>query len=459
MCAAWVFVRKSSNSGSQDHGTSLSIGTNALHCFRNGTFRLLWRGTLKVCMNIGEAIRISLASLWANKLRSVLTLLGVVIAVASLIAVVTFVNGINGYVAEKIFNLGADVFIINKTTNAITNVDEYLDGLKRKDIKMEDYQAVLEGCVACKYVGASAPLTNGNVKYAELNSTDTFIRGWTASMNPIYDLDLTLGRGINDADVDNASPVAVIGADIQENLISDVDPIDKEIRVNGRVFRIIGVGKKRGKTLGQSQDNWVILPISTWFKQYGTQGQSIRIWAKSYGVGTPLANAMDESRVILRSRRHDAPGKTDTFVIDTNQSFLSLWSAISGTFFLVMIIIASISLVVGGIVIMNIMLVAVTERTREIGIRKAMGARRADILRQFLIESTALALVGGAIGVSGGIGIAKGVTLAIGMPSAIRIWTVFAGLALAASVGIFFGVYPANKAAKLDPIAALRFEL
>jgi putative ABC transport system permease protein len=410
-------------------------------------------------MNIGEAIRISLASLWANKLRSVLTLLGVVIAVSSLIAVVTFVNGINGYVAEKIFNLGADVFIINKTTNAITNVDEYLDGLKRKDIRMDDYQAVLEGCVACKYVGASAPLNQGNVKYAELNSTDTYIRGWTASMNPIYDLDLSSGRGITEADVDNASPVAVIGADIQENLISGVDPVDKEIRVDGRVYRIIGVGKARGKTLGQSQDNWIILPISTWFKAYGTQNQSIKIWAKSFGVGTPLVSAMDESRVILRSRRHDQPGNPDSFVIDTNQSFLSLWSNISATFFLVMIIIASIALVVGGIVIMNIMLVAVSERTREIGIRKAMGARRRDILRQFLFESTALALVGGTVGVLGGIAVAKGVTFAIGMPSAIRLWTVFAGLALAASVGIFFGVYPASKAAKLDPITALRFEL
>jgi putative ABC transport system permease protein len=259
--------------------------------------------------------------------------------------------------------------------------------------------------------------------------------------------------------VNNASPVIVIGADIRENLMTGVDPVDKEMRVDGRLYRVIGVGKRRGKTLGQSQDNWVILPITTWFKAYGTQGQSIRIWAKAYGVGTPLANAMDESRVILRSRRHDAPGKPDSFVIDTNQSFLSLWSSISSTFFLVMIIIASIALIVGGIVIMNIMLVAVTERTREIGIRKAMGARRSDILRQFLIESTALALVGGAIGVSGGIGIAKTVTLAIGMPSEIRLWTVFAGLALAASVGIFFGVYPASKAAKLDPIAALRFEL
>ncbi|HEY3927108.1 MAG TPA: ABC transporter permease [Candidatus Koribacter sp.] len=410
-------------------------------------------------MKIGEAIRISLASLWSNKLRSVLTLLGVVIAVASLIAVVTFVNGINGYVAEKIFNLGADVFIINKTTNAITNVDEYIDGLKRKDIRIDDYEAVVEGCVACKYVGASAPTTTGNVKYAEVNSTDTNIRGWTASMNPIYDLDMTLGRSVNEADVNNASPVAVIGADVQENLMTGVDPIDKEIRVDGRLYRVIGVGKPRGKTLGQSQDNWVILPISTWFKAYGTQGQSLRIWVKAYGVGTPLTTAMDETRVIMRSRRHDRAGQPDSFALDTNQSFLSIWSAISSSFFLVMILIASIALIVGGIVIMNIMLVAVTERTREIGIRKAMGARRADILRQFLIEATALALLGGVLGVTGGIGIAKGVTALIGMPSAIRIWTVFAGLGLAASVGIFFGVYPASKASKLDPIAALRFEL
>ena len=172
-----------------------------------------------------------------------------------------------------------------------------------------------------------------------------------------------------------------------------------------------------------------------------------------------MEQAIDQSRVILRARRHDVLGEKDSFVIETNDSFLSLWADLSGTFFIVMIVIASISLIVGGIVIMNIMLVSVTERTREIGIRKALGARPRDVMRQFLIESSTMALIGGFVGVLLGIAIAEGVTMAIGMPSAIKLWAIFAGLLVSASVGIFFGVYPASKAAKLDPIVALRFEL
>ncbi len=412
-------------------------------------------------MNFRESIRIALQSLWANKLRSVLTLLGVVIGIASVIAVVTFINGINGYVAEKIFNLGADVFIVNKMPNVITNIDQFLEGNKRKNLTLEDYEAVREACSTCQVVGASAGggASRGNVKYGQQVSKDSAVRGWTPSMARIYDLELISGRAITDTDMNNSSNVVVIGYDIYENLFTGADPINKEIRVDGREYRIIGIGKKEGKTLGQSRDNWVMFPISTWLKQYSSSRNSIRIWAKATGVGSELTTAMDETRVILRSRRHDKPGEKDSFELDTNQSFLSIWSSISSSFFAVTVGIASISLLVGGIVIMNIMLVSVTERTREIGIRKALGAKKADVLWQFLIESATMALVGGALGVIFGAAVAKGVTFAIGMPSRIELWSVMAGLLVSTSVGIFFGVYPARRAADLDPIVALRSEL
>ena len=381
-----------------------------------------------------------------------------VIGVSAVIAVVTFVNGINGYVAEKIFNLGADVFIVSKMPNVITDADQFIEGNKRKDVDMDHYHAVAEDCTACKVVGADVRNFNGNVVYGTENSKDTWVRGWTPTMQRIYDLDVVMGRPLNDTDLNAATPVVIIGQDIRENLMAGVDPIGKTIRVDGHEYMVVGVGKKEGKTLGQSRDNYVIMPISTWFKAYGSHN-SIRIWAKGFDVGTPMEQAIDQTRVIMRARRHDQLNTKDSFVIETNSSFLSLWADLSGTFFIVMIVIASISLIVGGIVIMNIMLVSVTERTREIGIRKALGARPRDVMRQFLIESSTMALIGGLIGVIGGILIAKGVTAAIGMPSAIRLWAIFAGLLVSASVGIFFGVYPASKAAKLDPIVALRFEL
>jgi putative ABC transport system permease protein len=237
-----------------------------------------------------------------------------------------------------------------------------------------------------------------------------------------------------------------------------LDPVGKEIMVDGRTYTVVGVGKKQGKTLGQSQDNYVLLPITSFMHQYGSH-RSLTLFGKANGVGAQLDAAIDEVRVILRARRHDIPGKPDTFAAQTNESFLSIWQGLSGTFFYAMIGIAAISLVVGGIVIMNIMLVSVTERTREIGVRKALGAKRIDVMRQFLIESATLAIVGGAIGVISGTAFAKLVTALIGMPSRIELWSVAAGLIVSASVGVFFGVYPAKRAAQLDPIVALRSEL
>jgi putative ABC transport system permease protein len=409
-------------------------------------------------VNITEGIKIAFLSLWANKLRSVLTLLGVVIGVAAVIAVVTFVNGINGYVAEKIFNLGADVFIMFKVSPAVTNIDHYIEAQKRKDLTMDDYRAVREGCTLCSYVGAYARGTTGHVKYNEHDLTDTMVQGMTPSVAVTQDIDIESGRMLGESDLDNNAAVAVVGTDIVDNLMPGVDPLGKEIRVDGWIYRVIGVGKKKGSTLGQSLDNYVLMPMTAWMKQYGSHNSNMRISAKAVGTGPVLDGAMDEARVILRSRRHDPVGGGDSFDMENNSSLLSIWSNLTGTFFVAMIGIAAISMVVGGIVIMNIMLVSVTERTREVGIRKAMGARRSDVLLQFLIEAVILSFVGGIAGVLLGIAVAKGVTLAIGMPSVIKLWAVLAGLLVSASVGIFFGVYPARRAATLDPIAALRFE-
>jgi putative ABC transport system permease protein len=409
-------------------------------------------------MNISEAIKIAFLSLWANKLRSALTLLGVVIGVAAVIAVVTFVNGINTYVAERIFNLGADVFIMFKVTPAVTNIDHYLEGQKRKDLTMDDYRAVREGCKLCAYVGAYARNNSGHVKYGEQSLSDTMVQGMTPSVAVTQDIDIDSGRMIGESDLENNAPVVVIGTDIEDTVMPGVDPIGKEIRVDGWTYRIIGVGKKKGSVVGQSLDNYALIPMTSWMKQYGSHNTNMRISAKAVGTGATLDSAMDEARVIVRARRHDPAGGADSFDMENNSSLLSIWANLTGTFFVAMIGIAAISMVVGGIVIMNIMLVSVTERTREVGIRKAMGARRSDVLLQFLIEAVILSLVGGVIGVLLGIAVAKGVTFAVGMPSVIKLWAVVAGLVVSASVGIFFGVYPARRAAMLDPIAALRFE-
>jgi putative ABC transport system permease protein len=409
-------------------------------------------------MNYAEAIRVALQSLWANKLRSVLTLLGVVIGVGAVIAVVTFVSGINDYVAKKIFNLGADVFIVSKMSAIETNVDRFLEAEKRKNLNLEDYQAVKEACGHCDYVGAMMS-SNSRVKHNEQSIDDTNVQGITPEIATIVDTDLTSGRMVNETDLNNHSQVAVVGTDIVEHLLAGTDPLGQEIRINGWTYQVIGVGKKKGKTLGQSADNYALIPITAYLKEYGSHNNSIGIWGKASATGAPLSQAIDEARVALRANRHDRPGQNDSFEIETNASLLGIWSGLSNTFFMATIGIAGVSLVVGGIVIMNIMLVSVTERTREIGIRKALGARREDVLLQFLIESVVLALLGGALGVIGGVLIAEIVTALIGMPSSIKLWAVIAGLTVAASVGVFFGVYPARKAAKLDPIVALRFEM
>ena len=409
-------------------------------------------------MEFIEGFKIALQSLWANKLRSILTLLGVVIGVASVIMVVTLVNGAKQYVTTKLNSYGADIVTISKTPQTFLTIEEYLAFQKRKDLKMDDYLAIKEECKTCVSVGALRNSATGKIVYGTKSSTDTDVRGWTWTMPPMSNLNIVQGRSFTEAEDQHSSHVAIVGYDIVDNLLGQGDPLGKEIRVDGEPYTIIGVGERQGKTLGASQDNWVAIPLTSFIESYGAN-VSLVIYVNAGGGGEAVERVSDELRTIMRGRRHLAPGTPDTFSIDTSATFQNILGQILNSFGAVVVAIAAISLVVGGIVIMNIMLVSVTERTREIGIRKALGARRNDIMLQFLVESATMSLFGGMLGVIGGIGVAKTITLLISFPSEVQLWSVIVGLFVATSVGIFFGVYPARKAAQLDPIVALRSEL
>ena len=401
-----------------------------------------------------ESILVALSSLRANKLRSILTLVGVIIGVTTVIAVVSVIAGMNRYVATTIDQLGATTFIATKW-GIIRSEEEWLRARNRKEFRSEDMDAVRSQCASCVRVGGSVE-TSRKVKYGNQSLADVQINGLTPEVLAMVDTRLQEGRLINQSDEEHRRRVAFIGMEVKKRLFENRDPIGREIKIGGTPYTVIGLAEERGSFLGQNMDNFVDVPLSTFERQFGRH-RDLDIFVQAAAVDV-MSVTQDEVRSILRARRHDGYHDDDSFQLLTSESFMNLYEQLTGTAFIAMIGIASISLVVGGIVIMNIMMVSVTERTREIGIRKAIGARRSNIMLQFLIEAVTLAAAGGLVGVLLGGGAAKLLAATTPLPAAIEWWSVVAGLAVSSSVGLVSGVWPAMKAARLDPIEALRYE-
>jgi len=407
-------------------------------------------------MQFLESILQALASLKANKLRSILTLIGVIIGVMTVIAVASIIAGMNRYVADQLAQLGPTTFFIDKW-GIVTNEDQWFKVMKRKDLNLADMEAVRDYCQNCEKVGAMAQ-TMGRVKYGGQYVTDVEIHGATGNIEEITSVVAEQGYYPTDYDNEHRQQVTLIGWAVADKLFPALDPIGKSINFLGHDFTVVGVAKKMGSFLGQSQDNFVAIPITTYQKLYQKKRFDwfgIFVKAADY---QGMEKAKDEARLILRARRHVPYQEEDDFGIQSSESLMELFRSFTGTAFLVMIGVSSIALLVGGVVIMNIMFVSVKERTKEIGIRKAMGARKRNILWQFLVEATTISLVGGIMGVILGAAIGKIVDLTTPLPAAIEPWSVIAGILIAAFVGIFFGIYPAVKAARLDPVEALRYE-
>ncbi|MCX6627430.1 MAG: ABC transporter permease [Candidatus Solibacter sp.] len=402
-----------------------------------------------------EAFWIALEALRSHKLRSFLTLLGVVIATTTLIVVMSVVNGMNLYIAEHIANLGTNTFVLHQFQWA-QGFDSFLNARRRnKPIRIEDYEFLRDNLQGYQQIGAMANLRpSPPARYKGRVIDEITLNAMTASFAEIGREKVEKGRYLNDADYQHNARVCVIGPDLVEKLFPNSDPLDSEIQVAGLPFRVIGVTERQGSTFGQSQDNFAIVPLST-FRTIWMGRPELLVYIKAPD-GRHMLELQDEVRALMRARRHVPYREDDTFGINASDTLMSAWKNLTGTIFAVTIGLVAVFMVVGGIVIMNIMLASVTERTHEIGIRKSLGARRHDILWQFVFESGMMASMGGIAGVLFAVVIARAVNLYF--TAEIPLSAVVVGVSLSTAVGLFFGIYPAKKAARLDPIEALRSE-
>jgi putative ABC transport system permease protein len=405
---------------------------------------------------IFEAIKLALASVWANKLRSFMMVLGNIVAVTSIIAVVSLIRGMDAYVSDAIIGeVGAGTFIINKI-GFITDDEEQRRAWRRNpDVTLRDARAVENFSPLIAAVMAEAG-ANASVTYRDVLLENIRVRGVSASYEEFSGYSAELGRMPSRMEVERGRPIALIGWDIAEKLFKGRNPIDEVIKINGTHFRVVGVNEKKGSVFGNSQDEFVVVPLSAYQRLFGSR-RSLELTVKPVSPDV-LEAAMDEARVALRVSRHLRPRDDDNFGMLTSDTLMDFWRTFSRGAFAVLIGVVSLSLVVGGVVIMNIMLMVVSERTREIGLRKALGARRRDIVWQVLTESTTLSVVGGMVGTFLGFGLAMIVAAVSPLPATIELWSIPLGLGMTAIVGVFFGLYPALRAARLDPIEALRRE-
>ncbi|MGC2291494.1 MAG: ABC transporter permease [Candidatus Acidiferrales bacterium] len=405
---------------------------------------------LAVSDNLAQCI----SALRGHKLRASLTALGLTMGVATLITVMTVVQGANLYVEQKIANMGTNVFQIARTPFAVTDFTIIIKALKYRKIEIDDMDAVAAGCTACGEVGGSASATvraqSGNKEQQDVN-----LYGQTANMADIDSRTVEFGRYFTPSEAEHKANVCVIGDTIVQQLFLGMDPIGKSVRIGSDDFLVVGVMEKIGSVLGQDQDNFVIIPLTDFLRLQGLNS-SITINVKTSKQNFEIAQ--DQAHLILRSRRQLLGSAEADFFIGTKESYMALWRSISSAFFGVFIMVSAISVVIGGIVIMNVMLVSVTLRRREIGVRRAVGATKQDILRQFMMESVVQCLVGGFAGVSLGFLVALALRSFTPFPASVQTWVAVMGVLLSSAVGLFFGIYPAMRASQLDPVVALRSE-
>ena len=419
-----------------------------------------FRGSLRLTA-IWEAFRVATGSLRANKLRTALTLVGIIVGVTAVISVVTLIKGLDQTVAQTFSSQGSTVFTVSKNPQIIKSREEFIKANRRKDVTDEDAQAIERLCTACWRVGVAANAIE-TVKYGDQKAENVRIRG----VEPItmFDIDgvtTDVGRIWSESEGASGRDICVIGTDMLKNLFSDAPAdraIGQEVRIDGRPYVVLGVLEPLGSIFGFSRDNVIYIPYSTYQKAYGAR-RSLVVFIQ-VRTAEQLEAAEDQVRTVMRNRRGRALGEDgdEGFALETQDVFLSLYSSATSNIYIVTLGVAGISLVVGGIVVMNIMLVSVTERTKEIGIRKAIGARRKDILTQFLIEAVTVTAIGGAIGVVTGFGLAYVISALIGFPLLVSVTSAVLGVGVSALFGIASGLWPAWRAAKLDPIEALRAE-